>query len=56
MLACVQVLAGLLKVAREEALPLTYKCFGWEDYLLCPPVDNPRNIIDLMVATQHFQV
>lgn len=52
----VQILASVLKVAREELLPATFQHFGWDKYLLCPPVDNPRNLIDLVLTGRSYQV
>ncbi|MEW5312491.1 MAG: hypothetical protein WDW38_004122 [Sanguina aurantia] len=51
-----QMLGLTLKVAREELLPGTFAHFGWDKYLLCPPVDNPRNLIDLVLTGRSHQV
>ncbi|MEW5302765.1 MAG: hypothetical protein WDW36_005513 [Sanguina aurantia] len=50
-----QMLGLTLKVAREELLPETFAQFGWDKYLLCPPVDNPRNLIDLVLTGRSYQ-
>lgn len=51
-----QVLKQFLDAARKHVLPTVYALAGWDQFLLCPPVDNVRNVMDFPLYIPHFQV
>lgn len=51
-----QMLEDMYTRTRDEALTLLYHVLGYSKYLLCPPVDDARNIIDMGLVTFHHEV
>jgi hypothetical protein len=45
-----------MKQASDSAARLMYAMMGVEDLLLCPPVDNPRNVLDFGLFTTRYKV
>lgn len=52
----VKALGDMLKYSKEQFLPATFKGYGWSPYLLCPPVDDPRNLLDIALNTSWYEV
>lgn len=51
-----QVLTDFLNMSKDEALPKVFRQHGWKKYLLCPPVDDPRNLIDAVLSSAYCMV
>jgi hypothetical protein len=47
---------GDFKHAGEAYVGMCYMMTGVRELLLCPPVDQPRNIIDLGLFIAHHEV
>ena len=52
----VQALEEILATVRKDALPSLYSTCGWDKVLLCPPVDNPMNLIDYALHLRYAKV
>lgn len=51
-----QVSTDFLNMSKDETLPKVFKQHGWREYLLCPPVDDPRNLIDTLLSSAYCMV
>ncbi len=55
-MARTQTLKGMLAMVRKDLLPSLYSKFGWDRLLLCPPVDNPMNLLDYALHLHYAKV
>lgn len=53
---CLQVLTNFLKFSKEKVLPSAFNEAGWGKYILCPPVDDPRNLVDMVLSAANYKV
>jgi hypothetical protein len=51
-----QILAGLLEASKTGCAKLLWGIPGCSDYVLFPPVDNARNLIDSVLYTTAHKV